>query len=186
MSSAHPVRNSPSPPPNNDQRRSRAWAAEVDKRRTQTASAHTRRFTLRSRAATMPGARCVIPRASPVLVGAALPLYSLPMTLRLDGKTAIVTGGSRGIGAAIAEAFARQGARVVIVSRKGDELDATAARINAAVGEPRVIARAAHTGRPDVIAELFAWIDREVGPLDIAVNNAATNPYFGPLLNVEW
>jgi NAD(P)-dependent dehydrogenase (short-subunit alcohol dehydrogenase family) len=109
------------------------------------------------------------------------------MTLRLAGKTALVTGGSRGIGAAIAEGFAREGARVVIVSRKADELDAAAARINAAVGgEPRVIARAAHTGRPDVIGELFAWIDREVGALDIAVNNAATNPYFGPLLGVEW
>jgi len=108
------------------------------------------------------------------------------MTLRLAGKAALVTGGSRGIGAAIAEGLAREGARVVIVSRKTEELEATAARINAAVGESRVIARSAHTGRPDVIAELFTWIDREIGTLDVAVNNAATNPYFGPLLNVEW
>jgi NAD(P)-dependent dehydrogenase (short-subunit alcohol dehydrogenase family) len=48
-----------------------------------------------------------------------------------------------------------------------------------------VIARSAHTGRPDVIGELFAWIDREVGPLDIAVNNAATNPYFGDLAGLD-
>jgi NAD(P)-dependent dehydrogenase (short-subunit alcohol dehydrogenase family) len=108
------------------------------------------------------------------------------MTQRLAGKTALVTGGSRGIGAAIAEEFARQGARVIIVSRKTEELEATAKRINDAVGEARVVARSAHTGRPEVIGELFAWIDREIGALDIAVNNAATNPYFGPLLNVEW
>ena len=49
-----------------------------------------------------------------------------------------------------------------------------------------MFAKACHTGRPDAIGELFAWIDKEHGPLDIAVNNAATNPYFGPLLNVEW
>ncbi len=97
-----------------------------------------------------------------------------------------MTGGSRGIGAAIAEAFAREGARVLIVSRKTEELEATAKRINDAVGETRVIARSAHTGRPEVVGELFAWIDRDFGALDIAVNNAATNPYFGPLLNVEW
>jgi NAD(P)-dependent dehydrogenase (short-subunit alcohol dehydrogenase family) len=108
------------------------------------------------------------------------------MSKRLEGKAALVTGGSRGIGAAIAEAFAREGARVIIVSRKADELDATAARINETVGDKRVFARAAHTGRPDVIGELFAWIDREHGTVDIAVNNAATNPYFGPLMNVEW
>ncbi|HEY2748212.1 MAG TPA: glucose 1-dehydrogenase [Polyangia bacterium] len=108
------------------------------------------------------------------------------MTQRLAGKTALVTGGSRGIGAAIAEEFARQGARVIIVARKTGELEATAKRINDSVGDARVIARSAHTGRPEVIGELFAWIDREIGALDIAVNNAATNPYFGPLLNVEW
>ena len=108
------------------------------------------------------------------------------MTNRLEGKLALVTGGSRGIGAAIAEAFAHEGARVIIVSRKTEELEATAGRINDKVGAARVVARSAHTGRPDVIGELFAWIDKEHGALDIAVNNAATNPYFGPLLNVEW
>ena len=108
------------------------------------------------------------------------------MAQRLAGKTALVTGGSRGIGAAIAEAFAQEGARVVIVSRKTEELEATAARINDKVGDKRVVAHAAHTGRPEAIGELFAWIDREVGAIDISVNNAATNPFFGPLLNVEW
>jgi NAD(P)-dependent dehydrogenase (short-subunit alcohol dehydrogenase family) len=106
----------------------------------------------------------------------------------MQGKLALVTGGSRGIGAAIAEAFAKEGARVIIASRKADELLATATRINDAVGPGggRVFARACHTGRPEAIGELFAWIDQEHGTLDVAVNNAATNPYFGPLLGVEW
>ncbi len=108
------------------------------------------------------------------------------MTQRLNGKLALVTGGSRGIGAAIAEAFAAEGARVIIVARKTEELEATAARINDKLGHKRVFPRSAHTGRPEVIGELFTWIDKEHGALDIAVNNAATNPYFGPLLNVEW
>src|SRR6478609_10498944 len=107
------------------------------------------------------------------------------MSERLKGKLALVTGGSRGIGAAIAESFAAEGARVVIASRKADELEATAARINAKHAGSTV-ARACHTGRVEAIGELFAWIDQAHGAPDIAVNNAATNPYFGPLLNVEW
>lgn len=103
----------------------------------------------------------------------------------MKGKLALVTGGSRGIGAAIAAEFAAAGARVVIASRKADELEATAARINEQYAGA-VVARACHTGRPEAIAELMAGIEREHGLVDVAVNNAATNPYFGPLLNVEW
>lgn len=103
----------------------------------------------------------------------------------MKGKVALVTGGSRGIGAAIAAEFAAAGARVVIASRKADELDATAARINEQ-HPGAVVARACHTGRPEAIAELMTFIEREHGILDVAVNNAATNPYFGPLLNAEW
>lgn len=112
-------------------------------------------------------------------------LYDAPMTQRMQGKLTLVTGGSRGIGAAIAEAFAAEGARVVIASRKAEELAATAQRINDKHGE-RVIWRACHMGRPEAIVELMDWIEREHGVVDVAVNNAATNPYFGPLLNVEW
>jgi NAD(P)-dependent dehydrogenase (short-subunit alcohol dehydrogenase family) len=107
------------------------------------------------------------------------------MAKRLEGKIALVTGGSRGIGAAIAESFAREGAKVVIASRKAEELAATAARINQA-HPGSVVARACHVGAPQAVVELLQWIDGEVGVVDVAVNNAGTNPYFGPLLNVEW
>ena len=104
---------------------------------------------------------------------------------RLAGKVALVTGGSRGIGASIAEHFAREGAKVVIASRKAPELEATAARINAEY-PGQVVARVCHTGQPQQVEELVAWIEKEIGVVDVAVNNAATNPHFGPLLTVDW
>jgi NAD(P)-dependent dehydrogenase (short-subunit alcohol dehydrogenase family) len=107
------------------------------------------------------------------------------MTKRLEGKIAVVTGGSRGIGASIAEAFAREGARVVIASRKEPELAATAEKINARY-PGMVTPRVCHTGNPQAVVELVAWLAETIGAPDIAVNNAATNPYFGPLLNAEW
>src|SRR5215813_7414992 len=107
------------------------------------------------------------------------------MSERLKDKLALVTGGSRGIGAGIARAFAGEGARVVLTSRKQDGLDKVASEINAKRAGAAV-ARPCHTGDPKAVGELFAWMDAEVGVPDIVVNNAATNPYFGPLLQVEW
>ena len=98
----------------------------------------------------------------------------------LDGKVAIVTGASRGIGRAIAEVFAREGARVAICGRKQETLDQVAAEIG-----PRAKPIACHVGRPEQIEQLIASTARELGPVDILVNNAATNISFGPSLEID-
>ena len=98
----------------------------------------------------------------------------------LNGKVAIVTGASRGIGRAIAEAFAREGARVVICGRKQETLDQVAREIGSSV-KPI----ACHVGRADQIENMVAATAKEFGPVDILVNNAATNISFGPCLEVD-
>ena len=104
----------------------------------------------------------------------------LPVELRLDGKVALVTGGSRGIGKAIGTAFARAGATVVLTSRKQAALDAAAAEI----GEGAV-GFAAHAGDPDQARAATALAMERFGRLDVLVNNAATNPYYGPILGIS-
>ena len=103
---------------------------------------------------------------------------------RLEGKVAIITGASRGIGEAIARAYAAEGAKVVVSSRKQEALDAVAEEIDADY-PGRVFPRACHMGEAEAIAELVSWCEAEVGQPTILVNNAATNPYFGPMLEVE-
>lgn len=106
------------------------------------------------------------------------------MADRLKEKVAIVSGGSRGIGACIARSFAREGAKVVITSRKQEALDETAASINEAY-PGRVIPKACHIGHLDQIESFMKWVSEEVGQPTILVNNAATNPYFGPMLGIS-
>jgi dehydrogenase/reductase SDR family protein 4 len=98
----------------------------------------------------------------------------------LKDKIAIVTGGSRGIGRAIAEAFAREGAQVVICGRKPETLELTAREIGPAV-RPIVC----HVGRADQIRALVETVTQEFGRIDILVNNAGTNVAQAPCLDLD-
>jgi NAD(P)-dependent dehydrogenase (short-subunit alcohol dehydrogenase family) len=100
--------------------------------------------------------------------------------LRLDGKVALVTGASRGIGRAIAAAYAEAGARVLISSRKQDALEEAAKGMT---GEVDVFA--ANAGEPDQAAACVAFCVERFGGIDVLVNNAATNPYMGPLMGID-
>lgn len=99
--------------------------------------------------------------------------------LRVDGKVAIVTGGTRGIGLAIATTLARAGARVAISSRKAEHVDGAVKALQAEGHD--VVGIVAHMGRAaDAHAVVARTVERFEG-IDIIVNNAATNPIFGPL-----
>ncbi len=98
----------------------------------------------------------------------------------LENKVAIVTGASRGIGMAIARAFTREGAAVVICGRKQPTLDQAAAEIG---GNVRPVA--CHVGRPDDLRRLIEITTRYYGRIDILVNNAATNIAQEPVLNID-
>ncbi len=103
--------------------------------------------------------------------------------LDLTGKVAIITGASRGIGEAIATAYAQAGAAVVLTSRKIENVGPVAEQIRAAGG--RAIAIAAYAGQQDQIEMVVERSLAEFGRVDIAVNNAAANPHFGPILTAD-
>ena len=105
------------------------------------------------------------------------------MSILLQDKVTLITGASRGIGQAIAEAYALAGARVVLASRKQAGLDKVADRIIAAGGE--ALAVATHTGDEPAIKHLLRETKAVYGGVDILVNNAATNPHFGPILSTD-
>ena len=102
------------------------------------------------------------------------------MQLRLDGRVALVTGGSRGIGKGIARAFAEAGAQVMISSRKPDACEAAAREIGEGVHW-----EAGHVGSPEDAERVVSATLERLGRLDVLVNNAATNPYAGPTIDVD-
>jgi NAD(P)-dependent dehydrogenase (short-subunit alcohol dehydrogenase family) len=103
-------------------------------------------------------------------------------TIELTGKVALVTGGGRGIGKAIAHRLAESGAAVVIASRKKEVLDSTAGALAGLPG--RVVPIACHLGRLEQVEALVRETESQLGPVDILVNNSATNVGQGPALEV--
>jgi NAD(P)-dependent dehydrogenase (short-subunit alcohol dehydrogenase family) len=101
--------------------------------------------------------------------------------MRLDGKVAIVTGASRGIGATIARRFVKSGARVMLVARKRDGLSALAKSLPDGAAE----IYPGHAGKPEDARDCVTATIGAFGGLDILVNNAATNPYFGPAMDID-
>ena len=100
----------------------------------------------------------------------------------LSGKTAIVTGSSKGIGRSIAEHLARAGANVVVSSRKPEPCQAVAESIHSQGGRSAAIA--CNVGRKEDCEHLVAESRKQFGPVDILVCNAAANPYYGPLVDI--
>jgi NAD(P)-dependent dehydrogenase (short-subunit alcohol dehydrogenase family) len=101
----------------------------------------------------------------------------------LAGKVAVITGASRGIGEEMAKAFAEHGAHCILVSRKQEAVEAVAGAIRDRGFSAE--ARACHMGRPDQIEKLFDSIRETHGTVNILVNNAATNPHFGAMMDAD-
>lgn len=101
----------------------------------------------------------------------------------LSGRTALVTGGSRGIGLAIGAALAGAGARVALAARHEDQVRAAAEHLNA--NGAQVIGIGANVSKADEVARLVDAVEAAFGPVDILVNNAATNVHFGPVLDAD-
>ena len=103
----------------------------------------------------------------------------------LSGQVAVITGSSRGIGRAIAERMAEHGARVVISSRKADACEATVKDLQARFGPDCAIAVPANISSKADLQQLMAEARRRLGPIDILVCNAASNPYYGPQAGIS-
>jgi NAD(P)-dependent dehydrogenase (short-subunit alcohol dehydrogenase family) len=103
--------------------------------------------------------------------------------LRVDGKVALVTGATRGIGRAVAETLVAAGAAVCVTARKQDQLDETVTTLRADGGE--VTGFAGSVGDPESVEASVAHCVAELGGLDILVNNAATSPWFGPVVTAD-
>src|SRR3984885_1327874 len=103
----------------------------------------------------------------------------------LEGKVAVITGGSRGIGEAIARTFVAHGARVAIASRKLEGVTEVAESIARDHGVDRIRAFAAHSGKEDECVRLIRETVAAFGKVDVLVNNAGTNPFFGPMINAD-
>lgn len=101
----------------------------------------------------------------------------------ISGRVAVVTGASRGIGEAVARLLAARGAKVIVSSRKKDACEEVAASIRAAGGEAEAFG--CHIGDMAQIAALYAHIEERYGRLDILVNNAAANPYYGDIADTD-
>jgi NAD(P)-dependent dehydrogenase (short-subunit alcohol dehydrogenase family) len=107
----------------------------------------------------------------------------MPAKIDLEGRVILVTGASRGIGEAVARAAVEHRASVVLASRRQEALDEVAAGLRELGG--KVFALATHMGKPEEIERLFAKATEELGHIDGLVNNAATNPYFGPMIDIS-
>ncbi|MBL8547007.1 MAG: SDR family oxidoreductase [Hyphomonadaceae bacterium] len=103
----------------------------------------------------------------------------------LSGKSAIVTGSSRGIGKQIALRLAEHGANVVVSSRKADACEAAVAEINDTVGRKAAISVACNIAAKEALQNLVDETNRAFGKIDICICNAASNPYFGPMSGIS-
>lgn len=100
-------------------------------------------------------------------------------------RTVVITGASRGIGQATAVAFAREGYNIVLTSRRQEALDKVAAEITTVCPDVGVLPFAAHAAEPDQVAACVDAAVAAFGAVDVLVNNAATSPYFGPLVGLD-
>jgi NAD(P)-dependent dehydrogenase (short-subunit alcohol dehydrogenase family) len=102
---------------------------------------------------------------------------------RLDGQVALIAGGSRGIGEAIARTYAQAGAKVVVASRRMENLQPVADSVRAEGGEITPVV--CHIGYVDQVRKLAAKTVETYGTIDILVNNTGTNPFYGPMVEAE-